>query len=660
MDYAYALTGLAAMVHAAAFFAAAWGWGRLMLPRRLGPPDQPLLEQEYDRPLLEIAIGSGVLGYAAFALGLAGWMRPAVLAGIVVAGMGVLAWSGRGARVTRSPRPLPRPRNDDGRLLTIGAGAAAAFTLIFAVMGAMLPEIEYDALWYHLTFPRRYLESGFLRDYPCDHMSPTPQHVELLYAYGLIFGDPRTAKLIHLGFGVLAALWTAVLASRLAGRRWAIAALALFVTAPTVTWEMTTAYNELPLAFVATGAVALLLRWRHSLDRRLLMLAGVLLGLGMAGKHLALFFTAPLALFVLLAPAGATRRTVGRRLLDAALLGAIAVAVALPWYVRAAALTGNPMFPMFYSQLTALGVEITRWDAQAESGWSAAMARYGHGRSAADLLLLPFRATWDGVRYSGSFGPAWLLGLPLVPLVWRRLDHDARLIAGLVAVVMLLWISPFSSFQLRYLVPLAPLVAVLLAAAGRGFGELLANAGWPRILPAFELGLIAVLLLNHPVFTRVHDARTGWIATTMHTTNAGAWRTAAGTYDHHRYLRERLESYTAIQAVNEIVPPDGRVVWFGEAAGFYARPQLLMDYSGCVAAGTWGAEPGEEALAYQVLRDAGVTHIAWDLTRTDVQDTRFAVRSPAFRRRYAEQVYADDVMVVDRLLAAPRADAGAR
>ena len=28
-------------------------------------------------------------------------------------------------------------------------------------------------------------------------------------------------------------------------------------------------------------------------------------------------------------------------------------------------------------QLTALGVEITRWDAQAESGWSAAMARYG-------------------------------------------------------------------------------------------------------------------------------------------------------------------------------------------------------------------------------------------------------------------------------------------
>lgn len=660
MDYAYALTGLAAIVHAVAFFAAAWGWGRLVVPRRLGRADRPPLEPAYDRPLLEIAIGSGVLGYAAFALGLVGWMRPAVLGAVVVVGIGVLAWTARGSWATGLPRPLARARSDDGPprygspLLATGAGVAAAFALIFAFMGAMLPEIEYDALWYHLTFPRRYLESGFLRDFPCDHMSPTPQHVELLYAYGLVFGDARAVKLIHLGFGVMAALWAAMLASRLAGRSWGMAAFALFVTAPTVTWEMTTAYNELPLAFVATGAVALLLRWRHSLDPRLLVLAGVLLGIGMAGKHLALFFTAPLVLFVLLAPAGAAARPPGRRLADAVLLGGVAVAVALPWYLRAWALTGNPLFPMLYSQFTALGLEITRWDAQAESGWSAAMARYGHGRSAADLALLPFRATWDGVRYSGSFGPAWLLGLPLVPLVWRRLEHDARLIALLVAVFLLLWISPFSSFQLRYLVPLAPLVAVLLAAAGRGFGELLADAGWARVAPAVELGLVVMLLLNHPLFTRMHDARTGWIATAMHTTNPGAWRTAAGTYDRHRYLGERLESYTAIRTVNEVVPADGRVVWFGEAASFYARPELLMDYAGCVAGGTWGARPGDEAAAYRALRDAGITHIGWDLTRTDVQDARFAVRSPEFRSRYSEQVYADDVIVLDRILPAPR------
>ena len=645
MDYAYALTGIGAVLHAAAFFAAAWGWGRVLTPRRLDAPD--------DRPLVEIAIGSGALGYAAFALGLAGWMRPAVLAAVVLAGIALLAvthFAGRTAAVSISARS-----GDASRLLGWGAAAAAGAVLLFGVMGALLPEVEYDALWYHLTFPRRYLESGVLLDIPCDHMSPTPQHVELLYAYGLVFGDARTVKLIHLGFGLLAAAWAMILAARLAGRRWAIATGALFVTAPTVTWEMTTAYNELPLAFVATGAVALLLRWRHRPDRRLLLIAGVLLGIGMAGKHVALFFTAPLTLFVFLAPTPDHRRATGRRVLDATLLGGIAFLVALPWYVRAWALTGNPLFPMFYTPLTALGLEITRWSAQAEQGWSAAMARYGHGRSATDLLLLPFRATWDGVRYAGSFGPAWLLGLPLVPLVWRRLEGDARLVAALVAVFLLLWISPFSSFQLRYLVPAAPLVAVLLAAAGRGFTELLHDAEWRRAAVLVEAGVVIVLLLNHPLVTPAHDARTGWIATTMHSTNAGAWRTAIGAYDHERYLRERLESYSAVGPVNAHVPPDGRVVWFGEAAAFYARPELLMDFSRCVSEGTWGAEPGEEALAYRVLSEAGVTHIAWDLTRTDVSDTMFAVRSPEFRRRYSEQMYSDDVIVLDRLLPAPAA-----
>jgi hypothetical protein len=57
----------------------------------------------------------------------------------------------------------------------------------------------------------------------------------------------------------------------------------------------------------------------------------------------------------------------------------------------------------------------------------------------------------------------------------------------------------------------------------------------------------------------------------MHNVGPGAWRTAVGAYDHHRFLRERLESYRAVQHVNELVPPTGKVVWFGEAAHLYAE-----------------------------------------------------------------------------------------
>lgn len=639
MDFHYALTGVIAILLAAVFFAAALGIGGLLLPQQV--------RGRVDRPLIEVAIGSGVLGYIALALGLAGLMRPGMLGAALALGCGALGWS-FARRVPAEASPVQAPDADASPLLARGAGVAAALALAFAMLGAMLPEVEYDALWYHLTFPRRYLESGFLLDFPCDHMSPTPQHVELLYGYGLLFGDARSAKLIHFGFGVLAAAWAWTLAASTIGRRWAVVAAALFLTAPTVTWEMTTAYNELPLAFVATGAVVLLLDWRRSGARTLLVLAGVLLGFGLAGKHLAMFFLAPLALGALLVRLPAPR-SVRTRVSDAALLSAVAVAVALPWYVRAWQLTGNPLFPMFYDQLTALGVEVQRWDAQAQQGWWSAMGRYGHGRGLRDLLLLPFRATWDGVRYAGSFGPTWLLGLPLLPLLWRRITTDMRLLALLVLVFIALWVSPWSSFQIRYLVPVAPIAAVLIAAVLRCFLELSREVGWPGIRRLMELGVVLTLIGNLPLFSRVHDARTGWIATTFHSINPGAWRTAIGAYDHQRYLRERLESYGAVRHINRVVPPTGRIVWFGEAAHFYARPELVMDFSRCIAAGTWAAPPGQEDAAFRFLRSEGVTHIAWDLTRRDVQDADFAIRSPAFLTRYTELVYEDDAIQLYRL-----------
>jgi hypothetical protein len=336
------------------------------------------------------------------------------------------------------------------------------------------------------------------------------------------------------------------------------------------------------------------------------------------------------------------------------MLAAVALAVALPWYVRAWILTGNPLFPMFYDHLSALGIEVRRWDAQAQAGWRHAMNRYGHGRSVTDLLVLPFRATWHSVQYAGSMGAAWLLGLPLVVLVWSRLTSDMKSIAALVLVFLVLWASPWSSFQFRYLVPIAPLVSVLLAVAFREFLGTLTDAGWTDARPLVEAGLVAVLLLNLPVFSRLHDARSGWIPHTFHVDWPRGPRTALGFRDHQLYLRERLEPYTAVPHTNALVPPDGRLIWFAEATHCYLEPETVMDYSRCVRNATWGTAPGEEARAYQALRAAGITHIAWDRTRHDTAEEEFAIRSSAFLERYAERLYEDDVIVLDRLLPEPR------
>jgi hypothetical protein len=646
VDLLHPLTGLLAILIAAVFFCAAWGAGSLVIRRTPGAPT--------DVSLVQVAVGSGLLGYAAFVLGLIGWFRPAALITILLLGVAALMWSLRRGGVLGGLGLHPDEPGTRERWLAPAVALTAAAALGWGLLGALLPEVEYDALWYHLTFPRRYLASGFLEDMACDHMSPSPQHVELMYGYGLVAGDARTAKLIHMGFGVLAAAWTGRLAAQDAGRTWGLVAVAFFLTAPTVLWEMTTAYNELPLALFGTGAVALLLEWRRSGSRHFLVLAGVLLGFGLAGKHLATFFLAPLALGVLLVSTPARPRAAARRIGNASLLVAVAVAVALPWYIRAWVLTGNPLFPMFYDALTALGIEVRRWDAVQQSGWAAAMDRYGHGRGAAALLLLPFRATWNSVQYAGSMGPAWLLGLPLLVLVWKRLAADAKLMAGLVLVFLVLWATPWSSFQIRYLVPIAPLVSVLLAAAVREFSGILVEVGWVTARKLVVVGMVAVLVLNLPAFVRLHDARRGWIPNTIHVPWPVGPRTVLGLHDPELYLRSYLKSYRVVPRVNALVPADGRIVWSAEAAHFYIRAETIMDYSICVREATWGSGPGDEEAAYRHLRAAGVTHVVWDRTHYDEEDEGLAIRSSRFLGCYAERLYEVDSMVLIALLSEPR------
>lgn len=639
MAISYPLTGLLSFLLAAGFFAAAWGYGRTILR----DPRLPPLPIE----LVRIALGAGVLGYAAFFLGILGLLHRPILLVLIGAGM-VLLVSFLG--VPRVPPAAEWVRSRVSRLSTTGraSGAVAVLALLFALLGAMLPEIEYDALWYHLTFPARYLRSGRLLDLACEHMSPTPQQAEMLYTYGLLLGDARGAKSIHWGFGVLTALWTAWLAARWVGMRWAALAAALVLTAPTVLWEMTTAYNELPLAFFATGSVALLLEWRTSGKRRVLLLAAALLGLGLAGKHLGFLFLAPLTLGVLLVPVQTVRRHLRRRTFDGSLYATVAILVAVPWYIRAWYYTGNPLFPMFYDVFAAVDIPVDRWDAQAQAGWSAAMERYGHGREPLDLLLLPWRATWDGVSYAGSLGPAWLLLLPIVPLFWGRLRRETRLLALLAAVYIVLWASPFSSFQLRYMVPAIPVLAVVAVGGLCALTTALAATGWFRTRRVVLGGVVAVLFLNLPPFQPLADARTGWVPHTFHEIHSRAWRTAAGLDPPHAYTRSRLESYDAARWIDRRLPPEARVVWFGEAAHYYVRQELVMDYSRCVVDGTW-APPGAENEAYAALRNAGVTHIAWDRTRTDLDPSNHAIRSEPFLREFGARVYRDEVIEIHEL-----------
>ena len=111
------------------------------------------------------------------------------------------------------------------------------------LVGALGPELGFDALWYHLTEAKLFLAHRSLAPTPGNllYWSGFPRLMEAVYAFA-------PAKLVHWSFG----LGSAWLVYRLGGP----AAALLFYSTLLVGWLSTTAYVDLALTFFILAALA--------------------------------------------------------------------------------------------------------------------------------------------------------------------------------------------------------------------------------------------------------------------------------------------------------------------------------------------------------------------------------------------------------------------
>jgi len=114
--------------------------------------------------------------------------------------------------------------------------------ILVNLVGALGPELGFDALWYHLTEAKLFLERHSLAPIPGNllYWSGLPRLGEMIYMF-------LPAKLVHWAFGVFCAF----LIYRLAG----IAAALLFYSTLLVGWLSTTAYIDLIMTVFLLAAV---------------------------------------------------------------------------------------------------------------------------------------------------------------------------------------------------------------------------------------------------------------------------------------------------------------------------------------------------------------------------------------------------------------------
>jgi hypothetical protein len=148
----------------------------------------------------------------------------------------------------------------------------------------------------------------------------------------------------------------------------------------------------------------------------------------------------------------------GRAVRTLILFAAVALILPSGWYARAYAASCNPVFPDLYGVFGAHPPE--RWSPATERGLQGFKDRFGRERTVRHLLLLPWDGTVNGARYGGTIGPLFLILVPAA-VIGPRARRTAWAVAAGCAAYVAVWASPISSFQMRFLVPIVPILAVL-------------------------------------------------------------------------------------------------------------------------------------------------------------------------------------------------------
>jgi uncharacterized membrane protein YhaH (DUF805 family) len=447
-------------------------------------------------PLMRFAIGAAVESALVFLLLLAHLGHYLPVLGIFIPALFL--------KPKRFSEPPVEPLSRITRFVLFPLFAAFA---VYYLVHAMAPEIQPDAISYHLGLTAEYLRLGTFPN-RISFYQILPQGLEMLFAVAYAIGGDSAAKLVHFSF-LLATLPLIVLTARrlkLTDTQGYLAA-ALYFFAPVVGLSGTCAYNDAALVFFTLATFYLLLLESPGL-------AGVT-----AGFCYAIKFTGLLVPVLALVYLVGTRR----RLRPVLSLSAGALLMVAPWMLRALILTRNPLAPLFNGLFPNL-----YFNTVAERSLSDALSNYAGFTWATSLWVWGFTGAAQGV-----IGPL-TLALPLAFLAWRKPAGRLLLMASLLLLAPVAF-----NVGTRFLMPSLPFWALSLAVA------------LPR--PAvLTLTLLQAILCFPPVIVLLEQPM-AWAL------QGFPWQAALRTQPEPQYLASATGDYASARFIEEHTKPADRV-----------------------------------------------------------------------------------------------------
>jgi len=540
-----------------------------------------------ERILFALPLGLGVMAYGILGLGLMGLLSTGpvliFLAFLLLIALPQVQGLFRLPRAQAAPKPpaatvppsafLRDQTASPKTLLTwrITGLAGGLFLVFFLLVGVLAPPSsnEWDSLSYHLAAPKIYLNQHAIRYLPFIHQSNFPFTLEMLYALGLLLDGTALAKSFHFLCALLSALGIYLFGQRFFSEEAGILGALAFLSIPNVAWEATTAYIDLGTACFTFLSIYALVGWQETRKPSWLLLSGTMMGLALGTKMFALATLFLSAVWIV--AACARMRYPFKRGSSTLMRFAIpAILIAMPWYLKSFLMTGNPVYPFYYSIFGG-----RNWSAENAAVYRQAQLQFGLGRDLPSLLLLPWNLLLHSDRFFDSpvafatLGPL-PLGFLWIMVFGKKLHRIAASLLGYSGIFLLFWFLQMQ--QVRYLLVILPLLLIAGAQA------VIANwKGW-RFIRVGVAGFVAGGILF------------GMYVTTM--VNSPMLAVAFGAESKEAYLSRTLDVYDALQAVNRL-PYNAKVIFFHEARGFYCDREYC-----------WGNPGHHTMIPYSTFKDA--------------------------------------------------------
>lgn len=321
------------------------------------------------------------------------------------------------------------------------------------LVGALGPELSFDALWYHLTFPKLYLSNNAIIHTVGGHFyySYMPKLTEMLYVSALSFGDEVLVKTIHFSFGILSSVALYKLSRKFLSEKMSLLVVVVFYSNLVVSWESITAYIDLARTFFEVLALFAFLIWMEKRpsfakasegnEKRWFIISAIMLGLAIATKVLALQ-SLIIFIFLIVIYFIRNKKPTKKIFTHSLVYSCIALFVPLPWFVFSYINTGNPIYPFFTN-----------------------VYKVNIGSSLIDPLRF-ITDIWNLlVKAEDPISPLYIIFFPLILIFFKRFKFELKIISVYSLLSLILWYITPRTGGGRFILPYLPAFSLIVVCA---------------------------------------------------------------------------------------------------------------------------------------------------------------------------------------------------